>query len=131
MRDCHDTVSDPNQKPPRVTYTAVAANCFERRGLRRYAGIWSLCALGVGAVISSHFSGWNLGLASGGWGGMMIAAAIMAVMFLCLSFSIAEMSAALPLSGGSYSYARMTLGLPAARHVLVLSPEERAALADA
>jgi ethanolamine permease len=102
--------SDPNRPPSSVTYTAVGADYFERRGLRRYAGIWSLWALGVGAVISGHFSGWNLGLASGGWGGMMIAAAIMAGMFLCLSFCIAEMSAALPLSGGSYSYARVALG---------------------
>ena len=56
-----------------ATYIAVAPAYFERRGLRRYAGIWSLWALGVGAVISGHFSGWNLGLAAGGWGGMLIA----------------------------------------------------------
>lgn len=102
--------SDPNRPPTGITYAEVSADYFEKRGLRRHAGIWSLWALGVGAVISGHFSGWNLGLASGGWGGMMIAAAIMAVMFLCLSFCIAEMSAALPLSGGSYSYARVALG---------------------
>jgi NAD(P)-dependent dehydrogenase (short-subunit alcohol dehydrogenase family) len=39
--------------------------------LKRYAGVWSLWALGVGAVISGHYSGWNLGIASGGWGGML------------------------------------------------------------
>lgn len=93
-----------------VTYVAVEADYFEKRGLRRYAGIWSLWALGVGAVISGHFSGWNLGLAVGGWGGMLIAAGIMAVMFLALSFCIAEMSASLPFSGGSYSFARTALG---------------------
>ena len=49
-----------------VTYDSVDAGYFKKRGLRRYAGIWSLWALGVGAVISGHFSGWNLGLASGG-----------------------------------------------------------------
>jgi len=93
-----------------VTYDIVDAAYFKKRGLRRYAGIWSLWALGVGAVISGHFSGWNLGLASGGWGGMMIAGGVMAVMFLCLSFCIAEMSAALPLGGGSYAFARVALG---------------------
>lgn len=96
--------------PQSVTYVAVEGDYFEKRSLRRYAGVWSLWALGVGAVISGHFSGWNLGLAVGGWGGMMIAAGIMAVMFLALSFCIAEMSAALPFSGGSYSFARMALG---------------------
>ena len=93
-----------------VTYSDVSADYFEKRSLSRYAGIWSLWALGVGAVISGHFSGWNLGLAVGGWGGMLIAAGIMAVMFLALSFCIAEMSAALPFTGGSYSFARMALG---------------------
>ncbi len=96
--------------PLAATFIDVAPGYFEKRGLRRYAGIWSLWALGVGAVISGHFSGWNLGLAVGGWGGMLIAAAIMAVMFLALSFCIAEMSTALPLNGGSYPFARFALG---------------------
>lgn len=93
-----------------ATYIEVAPAYFEKRGLRKYAGIWSLWALGVGAVISGHFSGWNLGLAVGGWGGMLVAGAIMAVMFLALSFCIAEMSAALPLAGGSYPFVRFALG---------------------
>ncbi len=101
-------------RPPSSDYGAASdypASCeyFERRGLRRYAGVWSIWALGVGAVISGHFSGWNLGLAVGGWGGMLIAAAVIAVMFLALSLSIAEMSAALPLTGGSYPYARFAV----------------------
>ena len=45
-----------------VSYTTVDQTYFEKRGLRRYAGVWSLWALGVGAVISGHFSGWNFGL---------------------------------------------------------------------
>ena len=99
-------------RTPRLaaTYVEAAPGYFEKRGLRRHAGIWSLWALGVGAVISGHFSGWNLGLAAGGWGGMLIAAAIMAVMFLALSLCIAEMSTALPLNGGSYPFARFALG---------------------
>jgi len=40
-----------------VSYTKVDQSYFEKRGLRRYAGVWSLWALGVGAVISGHFSG--------------------------------------------------------------------------
>src|SRR6185312_13031115 len=51
-----------------VTYQKVDDAYFEARGLKRHAGVWLLWALGVGAVISGHFSGWNLGLASGGWG---------------------------------------------------------------
>lgn len=91
-------------------YVAVDPTYFEKRGLRRYAGIWSLWALGVGAVISGHFSGWNYGLATGGWGGLMVASGIMAVMYLCLVFCIAELSAALPHTGASYSFARTAMG---------------------
>lgn len=95
---------------PAATYVQAAPGYFERRSLRRHAGVWSLWALGVGAVISGHFSGWNLGLAVGGWGGMLVAAGIMAVMFLALSLCIAEMSTALPLNGGSYPFVRFALG---------------------
>ena len=56
-----------------VKYSEVGNEYFEKRELRRHAGVWSLWALGVGAVISGDFSGWNLGFASGGWGGMAIA----------------------------------------------------------
>ncbi|MDH4346242.1 MAG: amino acid ABC transporter permease, partial [Thermoleophilia bacterium] len=45
-----------------VTYREAGVKYFEQRSLRRYAGVWSLWALGVGAVISGEFSGWNLGL---------------------------------------------------------------------
>lgn len=93
-----------------VGYTRAEAGYFERRGLRRHAGVWSLWALAVGAVISGHFSGWNLGLSIAGWGGMLIATLIIAVMYLGLTFSIAEMSPALPHTGGAYSFARTALG---------------------
>ena len=92
-----------------VNYTRVDDSYFEKRGLRRYAGVWSLWALGVGAVISGHFSGWNLGL-SNGWGSMFIATIIIATMYLGLTFSLAEMSPALPHTGGAYSFARTAMG---------------------
>ena len=86
-------------------YRPVDKDYFERRGLRRYAGIGSLWALGVGAVISGHYSGWNLGLMAGGWGGFALATVIVAVMYLSLVLCIAEMGAALPHTGGAYSFA--------------------------
>lgn len=93
-----------------VTYAETNRDYFERRGLRRHARIWSLWALGVGAVISGQFSGWNLGIASGGWGGLFVAAIIVAVMYLGLTFSLAELSPALPHTGGAYSFARAAMG---------------------
>lgn len=96
-------------EPAGVQYTRVDAAYFQQRGLRRYAGVWSLWALGVGAVISGHFSGWNLGLANG-WGSMLLATVVIAVMYLGLTFSLAEMSPALPHTGGAYSFARTAMG---------------------
>lgn len=93
-----------------VTYTKADGNYFEKRGLRRHARVWSLWALGVGAVISGHFSGWNLGLGQGGWGGLCIAAVLIAIMYLGLIYSLAEMSPALPHTGGAYSFARSAMG---------------------
>ena len=93
-----------------AAYQQVDADYFAKRGLTRYAGVASLWALGVGAVISGHFSGWNFGFATGGWGGMLVAGMIIAVMYLGLTFSIAEMSAALPHTGAAYSFARTAMG---------------------
>lgn len=93
-----------------VTYHNAGKEYFEKRGLKRHAKVWSLWALGVGAVISGHFSGWNFGLGVGGWGGLFFAAIIIAVMYLGLIFSLAEMSPALPHTGGAYSFARSAMG---------------------
>jgi ethanolamine permease len=93
-----------------VKYAKQDSSYFEKRGLQRYAGVWSLWALGVGAVISGHFSGWNFGFATGGWGGMLVAGIIIAIMYLGLVMSIAEMSPALPHTGAAYSFARTSMG---------------------
>ncbi len=93
-----------------ISYREPGDEYFERRGLRRYAGVWSLWALGVGAVISGDFFGWNFGLATGGFGGMLIATAIIAVMYVAMCYSIAEMSPALPHTGGAYSFGRSAMG---------------------
>ena len=70
--DYFDSIARDNPALYRVMYDATRdKDYFEKRGLQRYAGVWSLWALGVGAVISGHYSGWNFGL-SAGFGGMLI-----------------------------------------------------------
>ena len=93
-----------------VSYHIPGADYFTKRELRRHAGVFSLWALGVGAVISGDFSGWNLGFAVGGWGGMFVGTIIITIMYLGLTYSIAEMSPALPHTGGAYSFARTAFG---------------------
>ncbi len=93
-----------------VSYHIPGVEYFEKRVLRRHAGVFALWALGVGAVISGDFSGWNLGFAVGGWGGMLVGTIVIAIMYLGLTYSIAEMSPALPHTGGAYSFARTAFG---------------------
>ncbi|MBI0384829.1 ethanolamine permease, partial [Streptomyces albiflaviniger] len=58
---------------------------LERRTLRRgSAGPLLLTGLGVAYVVSGDFSGWNFGLAEGGFGGLAIAALLMGLMYACM-----------------------------------------------
>jgi ethanolamine permease len=92
-----------------ITYRDADDEYFAKRKLRRHAGVWSLWALGVAAVISGDFFGWNFGLAYG-FGGMLVALVVITVMYFGLCYSIAEMSPALPHTGGAYSFARSAMG---------------------
>jgi ethanolamine permease len=92
------------------TPRAVPGDYFARRGLRRFAGAWSIWALGVSVVIPGEFSGWNYGLITGGFGGLLVATLVVSVMYICLCFSLAEMSSAMPFAGGGYGFARCALG---------------------
>jgi ethanolamine permease len=91
-------------------YSQPPEEYFEKRTLRRHARVLHLWALGVAAVISGDFFGWNFGLTAGGFSGMLIALIVMTAMYLGLCFSIAEMSPALPHTGGAYSFARTAMG---------------------
>jgi ethanolamine permease len=82
-----------------------------KRQLKRGTAGWILLAgLGVSYVISGDFAGWNEGILVAGWGGFLIAALAMAVMYFTLVLSLAEMSAAIPAAGGGYSFARQVMG---------------------
>ncbi len=99
-----------------ASYENVSEDYLERRKLKKSAGWILLWFLGVGAVISGDFFGWNYGLASGGFWGLVLATFLMAGMYLCMVYSIAELSSALPHAGGFYSFVRNALG-PTAGYV--------------
>lgn len=69
-----------------------------------------LTALGVSYVIAGDYAAWNYGLATSGWGGLMAALALMAMLYLCLLFCLAELAAAIPTSGGGYAFVRRAFG---------------------
>ncbi|MEM6898229.1 MAG: ethanolamine permease [Pseudomonadota bacterium] len=84
---------------------------FEARELKKGAAGWVLLTcLGVSYVISGDFAGWNFGLAEGGFGGLLVATLLMAVMYTGMALALAELSAAIPTAGGGYGFARRALG---------------------
>jgi len=114
---CHNATYDSHnkgrpmepQKHRLVKYDHVDDNYLETRKLRKSAGWILLWALGVGAVISGDYFGWNFGLQYGFWS-LAIATLLMAAMYVCMVFTIAELSAALPHAGGFFSFTRNAFG---------------------
>jgi ethanolamine permease len=104
------TVAQERRRVGSVSYQEAGEDYFGKRKLRRHAAFWSLWSLGVAAVISGDFYGWNLGLDAGGFGGLLLATVVITIMYFGLCFSIAEMSPALPHTGGAYSFARSAMG---------------------
>src|SRR5216117_2260335 len=103
-------VAQERRRVGSVAYQEAGPGYFTKRLLKRHAAFWSLWSLGVAAVISGDFYGWNLGLSAGGFGGLVIATIFIAAMYYGLCFSISEMSPALPHTGGAYSFARSAMG---------------------
>jgi ethanolamine permease len=103
-------MADEKLKRSGVTYQEAGEGYWEKRQLVRTAGFWGLWGLGIAAVISGNFSGWNFGLGEAGWGGLLIASIVITVMYFGMLFSIGEMAAAMPHTGGAYSFARASMG---------------------
>ncbi|MES2795277.1 MAG: amino acid permease, partial [Bacteroidota bacterium] len=69
-----------------------------------------LWGIGVGNVISGMYFGWNLGLEKGGTYGMAIATGIVIILYICFSYSYAELACAIPKAGGGFDYASRAFG---------------------
>lgn len=103
-------MSDRKVSVKGATYDQVDKSYLEQRQLKRSAGWMLLWFLGVAAVISGDFFGWQFGVGVAGFGGMLIATVVIAVMYVCMVLCIAEMSTALPHAGGFYSFTRNAFG---------------------
>ncbi|MGH8137449.1 MAG: amino acid permease [Steroidobacteraceae bacterium] len=99
-----------------IEQAEVATEALQRGSL----GWFKVAALGVAIAISGNFSGWNYGLGVGGWGGMLVAALGMALLFFILTQCLAELAGTLPQGGGFDFYARYALG-PAAGYLAGMS----------
>ncbi|MFF4533902.1 ethanolamine permease [Streptomyces sp. NPDC001407] len=105
-------MSDRTETPPAPPTAHPTPTAYmEKRTLRRgTAGPLLLTGLGVAYVVSGDYSGWNFGLAHGGFGGLAVAAALMGLMYTCMVFALAELASVLPTAGGGYGFARRALG---------------------
>src|SRR5215204_944771 len=100
------------ERPEGVEYERVGQEYMDHRQLQKGAAGWVLLVgLGIAYVISGEFSGWQFGLAEGGWGGLLIASILMAVMYTAMVYALAEMSAAIPVAGAGYGFARRAMGV--------------------
>lgn len=100
-----------NSQVTGVAYESVPDNYLEKRQLKKGAAGWLLLTcLGVSYVISGDFAGWNFGLEQGGFGGLLIATLLMALMYTTMVFGLAELTAAIPTVGGGYGFARRAMG---------------------
>src|ERR687896_557558 len=88
-----------------VEYEHVGRDYLEERALTRHAGVWLIMLLGIGYVISGEYFSWNFGFDAGGWGGFLIAALLMATMYVAMVLCISEMATSLPHTGGPYAFA--------------------------
>ncbi len=104
-------MADERQHGGGIQYQEVGEDYLDKRQLRSGAAGWVLLAgLGVAYVISGDFAGWNFGLEEGGWGGLLIATILMATMYTCMVFALAELSSTIPTAGGGYGFARRAMG---------------------
>lgn len=107
-------MTEPEQKSlhtDEADFELVDKSYFQDRQLGRGTIGWvGLAGLGVAYVIAGEFAAWNYGIGLAGWGGMIIALMIMAVMYFCLVFSLAELATVIPTAGGGYGFARRAFG---------------------
>jgi len=76
-------------------------------------GWLKVAGLGIAIAISGQFSGWNYGLSTGGWGGLLLAAVLTGLFYLGFTQCVAELAAAMPSAGGFETYCRKAYGISA------------------
>ena len=72
-------------------------------------GLFECWAFSIAVVIGGQFFGWNSGL-NAGFGTFVIAVILTGASYICLCWSSAELSSAIPFSGGAFPIIRMSIG---------------------
>ena len=83
---------------------------LKEHALKKGLGTPQIWALGVGAVITGEYFGWNPGLAAAGPIGMLIASLFVCALYMAWVLSLSELSVAMPFAGGPLAYGRRAVG---------------------
>ena len=83
---------------------------LEKHALKRPLGVLQIWALGVGAVITGEYFGWNMGLEKGGPLGMLLASLFVCTLYMCWVLALSELAVAMPFAGGPLAYGRAASG---------------------
>lgn len=83
---------------------------LKEHALKKPLGVLQIWSLGVGAVITGEYFGWNLGLAEGGPLAMLLAAIFVCVLYTTWVLALSELSVAMPFAGGPLAYGRQAVG---------------------
>ncbi len=82
----------------------------DEHSLKKPMGTAQIWALGVGAVITGEFFGWNGGLSEAGPTGMLIASLFVCALYMAWVLALSELSVAMPFAGGPLAYGRRAVG---------------------
>src|SRR5947209_786415 len=83
---------------------------LQEHALKKPMGVLHVWALGVGAVITGAYFGWNGGLGLAGPIGMLLASLFVCALYMAWVLSLSELSVAMPFAGGPLAYGRRAVG---------------------
>ncbi len=78
--------------------------------LKKPMGVLHIWALGVGAVITGEYFGWNGGLGKAGPIGMLLASLFVCALYMTWVLALCELSVSMPFAGGPLAYGRRAVG---------------------
>ncbi len=83
---------------------------LEDHALKKPLGVRHIWALGVGAVITGEYFGWNGGLGVAGPLGMLLASLFVCALYMTWVLALSELAVAMPFAGGPLAYGRRAAG---------------------
>src|SRR5262249_21648594 len=79
---------------------------LKEHALKKPLRVLDIWALGVGAVITGAYFGWNLGLKDNGPVAMLVASLVVCLLCMTWVLALSELSVAMPFAGGPLAYGR-------------------------